>query len=576
MKRAVSVLISLIILLMVAGCSRSSNEAGISCSSSDQCGPGQVCDTFTGQCLEHVKAAPGLEVWPPAQNNQGWVVQEFPEPLLAPDGHLIVRLNTGVSIEGRVYASHDRDQLVHARIIAWRDSLLEGRPRVQVETATDTKRDGPKDSFLLWLNQGHRYNVYVSPLPPYDTEYPPLVVTDLEVGDHMRHDFVLDGDDRAVQVRGRILDANGNALNAQNSIVTDASGKVLDSSMRVRAFEMGGLKQSTTATSDPETGEFSFKVPSGVASYSIKVETSQGSIPIPTLECTKMVLGIASPSEVPDTPPTQTIGDIRLPSFAYPKLYTATVQGNDGSPVEGASVTFALEIDQPKNEGFDQCKVRFERSGITDASGKVELLLLPGSSMGNKIYSVTVQSPSKSRFASRLLNRFEVGPNAGFLASIMLTPRYHLSGQVVNKADGQPVAGVVIEAQGIVPTGTNLTLPVSDASATTEQQGIFDLYVDPGIYNLNLNPPQDSGLPNFGMIAKVEGDLEGKIFEIPQAKILPGKVIDPTGKSLSFAKVNVYELMPQPDNPSNQKATLRASSITDENGTFNLILPELP
>jgi hypothetical protein len=559
-------------LLPLIGCSRS-EEVVAGCFDSAECGPGEVCDPTSGQCLATSSQTPTIEIAPPNQNNQGLVVQEILKPTRGSDGRLTIRLRTGVSVEGTVYDSYATNKLIPARIVAWRDSLIKGRPKVQTETSTAIgKRDNNKDGFTLWLNKGHKFTFLVYPLPPHDYNYPPLVSPGVLVNDHMKLSFALDGADRAVVVKGKVAAITGKPLDPTVTIAN--YGKGLSTALRVRAFEAGGLRLSTVGKSDPNTGEFSIKVPGGdLTSYIIKVESAENSVPMPTLECSKIVLGIAS-SQQQNPQPTQKLEDpILLPAFLFPKLYTIKVQDKSGVAVLGANVTFSTELKVlGGNKAFDSCKATYQRSGFTDATGKVDLLLMPGSSTANQEYTVAIRSPTSSEAASRYLPKLEVGPNSGALAPIVLEERKKVQGTIFDK-DNQPVSGVLVEANGVSSSATKV--PVSSASAIADDQGSFTIYVDPGVYNLELHPPQSSGLPSFGKTVKVDNHIVGTEFQVPLPRLVLGQVTSWDGKNaLPQATVRVYDLVPKTQNPVTHTATLRASSVTDVQGLFNLVLAD--
>jgi hypothetical protein len=550
----------LLLCFALGGCS-ANTPAGGRCSLDGDCASG-VCSAATGECLPITHKAPGLEVWPPSQNNQGWVVQEFPKGTLKPNGEVHVQLAAGVSLEGQVYAS-DLDaaggkKLIPARIVVWRDSKLEGRPPVQVETTvTPSQREGKtqgQTTYVLWLARG-TYTAYVVPLEPYDALYPPVVVNGIKVEDHLKQDFVLDGDDRAVDVTGRVVDAAGKPLVRDKTAVP----------VRVRAFRPGGLGYSTLGSADA-SGAFTFKVPAGVESYTVRVERAPDGEPIPTMECTGRVLGIMGADQ------KQAIGDLTLPPFRFAEPYAVKVVGVDDLPVAQATVTFTTALAVSAPNGYKECSASFTQSGITDAEGKVTLKLLPGDAK-NRSYSVTVVSPASSPHASQWLASVEVGPQGGALQAFVLDRRYVLRGRV-EMAGAQPVPGAMIEA-GAIASGEALSaLPPSKASATTDATGAFELHVDPGVYNIDIRPPVDLALPAFGLTAKsIQGNLDGVLFTVPEAKALRGRILDPSGRELPSAQVKVYDLVPELEKPLKHKAVLRGSSVTDPTGSFALLLP---
>jgi hypothetical protein len=571
--------LSLVFAAALFGCGAPAPMA-LQCETDAECGPGAACAPGGGQCLPVASFTPTLEVLPPSGTQLSWVAQEVIEPQIDAGGRLQVQLDPAVSITGKVVTSDAPETPIPARITAIRPSLLEGRPKMKLETESADPRFAGDSGYVLWVNAGQTYTFKVTPLPPHDAQYPPLVVPDLRVEDHMKRTFVLDGQDRAVQVVGRILDYQGAPL-APN-LVSDQDQNKLSSSVRVKAYEPGGLRRSTESTTDPETGDFSFRIPAGVAPYDLKIQSAAGSMPVPTVVCQGATLGL-SPYRT-ELPPMQNLGDIRLPSFLLPRLYSVkvvTVVDGERKPVMGATVVFRSEVDvMPPNSGFDSCTAVYEQSGLTDQEGLVQLLLIPGSATRNRTYSVAVKSPASSRAASRWIEQMEVGPKNDdkpvHLPSIELDRRYRLAGSVINQMDGAPVRNVKIEAKRVGGGVAASQVPESNAQATSGDEGQFELYVDPGIYNLELTPPEGSGLPAFGMTRRLDSALDGALFEIPIPKMLLGQVVDPSGAPAHVAKLQVYEIVPEQEKPVTLGASLRASTVTDEQGNFKLILADRP
>ena len=587
-NRTPAALLTGAVLLLAAGCGEV-EDSGDFCVQDTDCLSGRLCVMSTSTCTSVVSSVPDLEVLPPNVNNQGWVVQEYQKPGLDSQGRLKLKLTQAISLEGKVHASDSNGKVVPSRITAWRDSLLPGRPQVQVSTTTTTvqsKLDPTRapGSYLLWLTKDQDYTFLISPTEPYDKDYPPLVVSGLKLTGHLKRDFVLEGKDRTVKVTGKVLDATGNDL--PDKVLVDPNLPVdpkdkdankLRATVRVRAYQSGGLHLSTLGATDPETGAFSFRVPAGGTMptgglvYSLRVESVAGGIPVPTVTCDKLYLGIYSGKT-----PVQVLGDLRLPAFRLPKYYTINVRGKDGTsqgkPVAGATVKFSMALSKvPPGEGFTSCKATYERTGITKSDGSVMLPLIPGMDTKNQQYTVTITSPTSSPYAGAVMPAVEVGPNKGVLGTLELLPRLKLTGRVVTSKE-VPVAGALVEAQGIAPQGGTAALPTAQTSTTTDAQGIFSLAVEAGSYNFRIQPPQGMGLPAFTLANKsITKSLDGLIFPVPQARVLAGEVVDPTGRVLTSAKVSVYELVYATD--KSQRAELRASDITDKAGTFSVLLP---
>ncbi len=578
-------------LLITASCGDLELDGGQACASDQDCSHGSLCVTNTATCTSVVTDVPDLEVLPPNDNNQGWVVTEYKAPGLNATGKLKLRLAQAISLEGKVYASDSKGKVVPARITAWRNSLLPGRPQVQVTTTTNQGNQDPRrveGSYLLWLTKGQAYTFLVSPIDPYDKDYPPLVVKGLKLNDHLKRNFVLEGKDRTVMVTGKVLDATGKELPDKELVdpnipedPKDKEANKLRAKVSVRAYQTGGLHQSTPGTTVPKTGAFSFQVPAGGTmptgglTYTLRVESVSGGLPIPSVTCEKLFLGLYLGKS-----PEQVLGDLRLPAFRLPKFYTIKVNGKDGTaagkPVAGAKVKFSMAFSKvPSSLGYTDCTATYERTGITKSDGTVLLPLIPGTGTKNQQYTVTITSPSKSPFAGKVMKAVQVGPNAGVLAALELAPRFKLTGRVVT-ASKMAVAGALVEAKGIAPqAGAAAASPTASTSTTTDAEGAFSLAVEAGRYNFHVQPPQGKGWPAFTIQSKsISGDLNGVMFQVPAAQVLAGEVEDPSGRVLNSAKVSVFELVHDTD--QTKRAELRASDITDKAGTFSLLLPASP
>jgi hypothetical protein len=302
----------------------------------------------------------------------------------------------------------------------------------------------------------------------------------------------------------------------------------------------------------------------------VRVESLDAALPVPSMECSGRDLGLGSPEQKG----TQPIGVLQLPAFREPEKFELTVNGKDGVPVPQATVSFSTSVDAPStNVGYDKCSASYSQAGVTDASGKVVLRLLPGDAGKNRSYSVTVVTPAASEHASQWLPAFEVGSVGGTLAVLTLDRRYRVKGSV--EMEGRkPVAGAVIEAQAIASGSSPSALPPSKASAVADKDGNFELHVDPGLYNIDVRPPQGAGLPAFGLTAKsILGDMEGVLFSVPPAQAVHGRVLDPEGHELASAQVTVYDLVPEIEKPLVHKAVMRGLAITNASGLFSLVVP---
>ena len=135
--------------------------------------------------------------------------------------------------------------------------------------------------------------------------------------------------------------------------------------------------------------------------------------------------------------------------------------------------------------------------------------------------------------------------------------------------------GAAIDAQPITLQSQAGGLTPNEATATSGSDGKFVIYMDPGTYNVDVQPPDSAGLPTACIKTyQVSNDQDGVELTISDPQGLRGHVIvtGMQGQSqLASAQVNVYQQVP--DTLSTQRADLQARSVTDGAGSFLLLLP---
>ncbi|MCC6752342.1 MAG: carboxypeptidase regulatory-like domain-containing protein [Deltaproteobacteria bacterium] len=578
-------------LVVLAACTPP--KANGECAWDGECEASQLCNLQTARCIERARRAVSLEVLPPSGNKQGWVQQEYPSVRRENDGRLLLKLDETVSIQGKVYASDQPSWGVPARILAWRESLLTGRPRVQLESAAVDGKAEEAAGFVVWVGLGQTHTFYVSPSEPFAASYPPAPQGSIRATDHVQRDFVLDGGDRSTLVTGKVLSSNGAPLPFSVQVRAHAPATWLRSTVGLTCSLDTPERCDGGKFQSEQAGEFAFRIPAGIHPYVLRVENvalsaarledlekRAGSRPlpfVPTLECQTRVLGLLEP--IPDGKPRHRLGDsLRLPPFAFARFYRISVVGDDGRPVTGARVRMSTTLTAKAGAGFEGCTAHFERTGTTGAEGKVNLPLLPGDAK-ERTYQVLVTPPADSAYASRVIASFGVGATGGEVATpITLGRRHVVSGRVVGP-DGKGVAGAAVEAVGMaLARSAPLSPPPTTSAAVTSDDGSFTLHADSGSYNVLLTPPAGSGLAASTMVSlQVAGGLEGLLFELPPPVGIVGRLEDAKGKPAGGFMVRAFDLLPDALGPAGIPASFRAvaqaAAVTDANGEFRLLLP---
>lgn len=559
------------------------------CSSDSDCALSDACDVASGRCAPRARVNLALEVLPRTRGTG--VPQEFVDPPLSSQGSVLLQLQAPVALQGKVVASNARTTGIAARVIAWRRSLIRGRPAVRFETQTGASPGTELGHYALWLSKGFKYSLYAAPLAKLAETVPPLLETGLLVDSHLQRNLVLDGPDRSVLVRGRVVAADGTPYSFPLRVRAFTGSGTHRWSTVARTCSKGDTKPCTCDPAQQCYGQFSVRVPHGLRRYTLRVETgtdapTKTSEIVPTLECHGANLGlvaIATSGGDPSKVAAHELGDpIRLPKVGLAEPFSiAVVARDDRTAVAGARVTFTTKIAAPRApEAFaGKCEAEFERTVITDGKGKATVALLPAAKGKLRSYVVTVVSPSNSKQASRRIEHFSVPADAGDLKALELSERFALHGTVVDSA-GTPLRNAAVDAR---PIGSAEGLELGPATAVTSdcsklstsqsecRSGSFVLYVDPGSYNFHIRPPAESGVPSFLVKAKqVKAGAERLLFKAPPAEILVGRVVDANNRPLSGYSVSAYDSAPT--SLSSVEAVLRGAAFTDGEGRFRLLL----
>lgn len=573
--------LTLLLAGLLSSCSSSGRPGHLTgseaeCTSDEACPVGEGCLLPVGRCAALARSPVALEVLPPA-NDRGWVRQEYARASASREGRIVLQLDAGARLKGRIQPSHDREAAVPAQVIATRPSLIDGRAPVSFETTAQTTARAGQTSYELWVNPGYRYVLQVLPNPPNDRSqpcaerascvpsYPITVFPDVEVPGSTERDLVLEGEDRSLEVTGRVL---------------DAAGQPLDFPVQVRATAEDGNQSTIGITCSSSTadqcscgspacyGDFRIRVSGHKKVYALRIDSYRpaGSRAlIPSLECSGLVLGEISHLAEP----------IRLPAFPRPVEYQARVLGLEDveTPVVQAQVTFvtaSLSFSRTPS-GFDACEASYQRSALTDAEGRATLALLPGDEV-NRLYDLTIETPPKSPYANARVVGYEIGPQGGALAPFRLSRRDIVSGTVLDPSE-QGVANALIEAREIAPDDAPLGRPAASAVTETDEEGAFALPITRGIYNLQVHPPPERGLPVLSVHAlPVAGPVDGLVFKLPKPALLLGDVLLADRSAAANFTVQFYDLVPETGEGKVHQAQARTATFTDARGRFRMVV----
>ena len=238
---------------------------------------------------------------------------------------------------------------------------------------------------------------------------------------------------------------------------------------------------------------------------------------------------------------------VRVDPADADQLVASTGADGNALPESGAAIELQGALDGDAG--------RFRASGVTDLTGALELDVLAGTYLAK-----VMPSSLSDAGAARTIAGIIVPPGES-VATFTVVARAHLRGSV--SAHGAIVRGVVVRA---TPHGDTLAAPVS---ALSDSNGRYDLPLDPGSYDLLLDPPISSGLGRRVIPNLAIGSTDARRdAALPTARLLTG-VVNSEGSIVAHAKLRIYVHRVSLDEP----LLPVGETETDENGRFSVLLP---
>jgi len=379
----------------------------------------------------------------------------------------------------------------------------------------------------LGLSTG-RYTLVVSPLDP---AVPPATQTDVEI-DAGVNLLALDLLTAAqVQtVTGSVLAGPGQPEPAPPTVQLQApDGRALSAPVAADgaggfqlSFGIGALDGGAVLLTSPAQG-----APGAIAAFPVSDPAEFG-----------------SPFLVGDTAP--------------PVVVSGQVIGPDGAPVPGASVFI-----QGMVIGGGTGNVGPAYSG--DA-GTFSLSTLPQDHAGSLELWIV---PPPGSVAGLIRTPLNVPAGAPVAGSWTCPARPVLSGGVL-LPDAGPLAGAVLRVDPVLPLDPGTPLPPSGVSGQTGEAGTFALRLDPGVYQLEVQP--GGALPVLRRLVRVTGtSLQLEPVTLPTGRTLTARVFR-VSTPVPQALLRVYRKDTLDD--GTPRAVLLGQGVSDASGLVQVLLPQ--
>jgi hypothetical protein len=289
------------------------------------------------------------------------------------------------------------------------------------------------------------------------------------------------------------------------------------------------------------------------------------------------------------------LGQLRLPSYPGAVELRIPVAGYDPSgeavSVAGAAITLSTTLDD--GVGDDDSVATFETTTTTDADGYGTVSLIPGTQTAARTYTLRINPPAGSSFASVYERTLVVGASPGTAETVRLPKRVPISG-VVRDATGAPVAGVTVVAKPALRFAWTLDDQdqallegVQPPAQVTAPNGSFIVFVDPDVagepasYDLECDPASGSLLPRWTATDVKTGAAQE--IRLPEAAYVRGVVRDSDGEPVADAEVRLFAAATEIDQCAaapyqtggacEVPASLLALGRSDSAGWVRLVMP---
>jgi len=228
------------------------------------------------------------------------------------------------------------------------------------------------------------------------------------------------------------------------------------------------------------------------------------------------------------------------------------VAGDDGRPVANVLVRTSGQF----GAGFEFT------TASTTPTGDDGIFELRVPDVEAASLNLDLEPQAESPFASRQFPGLDLED-----LTFRLEKKPRLRGTVAGRDGIERVASATISAQP-VSEGTIFSAS-SLVSTTSDSMGTFELSLEPGTYDLTVQPPVSTGLPLRTERLVVDANQEmTNEFVLGRTSVVYGRVMASLEEPIAGARVEIFA-----HDADNGTAVLLGSGITDDKGAYRVIVP---
>ncbi len=244
--------------------------------------------------------------------------------------------------------------------------------------------------------------------------------------------------------------------------------------------------------------------------------------------------------------PATALGKVFISNVGTPQTVRGTIKSEAGNSVSGVSISLETTI-------FGGS---YRAAAVSDENGGFEVKLLRGDSVAPATYVITATAPAGSEQGRKVQNYALGELGAETPIDIVLPQRLLVTGRIVDEQQ------TPIPRMSVLARGGSVNVP-----ASTDVDGTFALYLDPGEQELTLTPPAGARVARATRRITVSADdASPLLIELGRVALVAGEVVTAGTTRFQSAVLDFYRV-------TDTGVELVGQASVDDKSHFSVALP---